>query len=556
MKNLVFTSICFIIKASCFATSFNNSSILNNELIEKIVYEEAAEINKIQGSNVVFHIGKSTITNKDNGVTISTDFLQEISTLSKIDDIRLLVRMVIAHEYFHYFQFVTVGQNNLSRQLNLLLECEADIFAGMYLYRKYIVDNKDKFNNALSAFEQNQINNIAPTKYFEQEQKFFDAVYTVFIDLGNKYENTYHPNGDQRLSAIKIGMRYSLANEIPNLKRFYLDLFGSNLPGKNNDEKIQQLINASYYFADYLPSDTYGSWSVRQAEKILHFNHLLSKYIEIEDYSVDFDEDADNPYVYYSFTINNNAPVSVKAEFSIVCATVKRNDTKNEKLSSISDIANYQYEIAPKRSIKIKDTLKWSADSVFYPRLIGFTAGSSLYSFKFLHRADLEANLERSFVFTAIKLEKMAGHLPILMSKINQSAKANFKQVQSSPTFIKEEGSFFTCFWADSPILAYSYDNKGYNVTITLYEGSDTKKALDIFNEGFTNINQFLEDPNNDIGAYKNKKIKEDDEEKIYYFIPTNLKREQKEHFWAFKLIKKDGIYTVTYSYYYGKSPN
>ena len=183
-------------------------------------------------------------------------------------EFRLIVRLVIAHEFIHLLQLESNEARlyTATRHQRKILEAQADILAARYAI--------------LISYKDTSIENF---KGLDLSDQHFITAYKFFFDIGTAtFSISDHPSQFQRATCIYRGMRYAnielldmaYAKKKKNLKTEKVSL--GKIKRKIDEEKLN--INANVYKESF-------SWSLNQAELICHgspafMSHLVRGRIE------------------------------------------------------------------------------------------------------------------------------------------------------------------------------------------------------------------------------------------------------------------------------------
>jgi Zn-dependent peptidase ImmA (M78 family) len=234
---------------------YSQYTTLTPNSINQIVQDELAGLNRFYHRQ--FEVQETTgeiQAKQPRQIMINTNTLA--SYISSLDEParRIIVRLVIAHEFIHLLQMERpeIQDYLATRYQRKILEAQADILAARYTVSKAYEDS------ASSTF-----------KGLNMEDKRFVTAYRFFFDIGTAtFSISDHPSQFQRATSIYRGIRYANI-ELLEAKQKKINAQGTaakrsisnKLKGQIRIEKVR--LNALNY------NDVFD-WSLNQAELICH----------------------------------------------------------------------------------------------------------------------------------------------------------------------------------------------------------------------------------------------------------------------------------------------
>ena len=470
-----------------------------NITVEKIIIDEINTLNNTYKKNVAVQLTRTETTRstKDCGIILNTQFIDEIKKTSDVKVERVLIRLLLAHEYAHIIQFDKVDENKMKydEQLKKVLECQADIFAGTYLNIQLVKDVQSKFNGLFDDIDTNALDLIDVKEFFSPENKYIETAYQLFYDLSNKYDNSYHPSGRQRERAMKIGNAMGGLIMMDSLETFYKDFIrlASNYDDVKKVEEDYYNIKRMFKITlSWLDDFEYFSWSFGRAMKIIHVDPMVARYITISDSWTSFDDNPDNAFVYFGATLKNNASYDINCMVSITSETVNREDPHNSRLGHLFSAYTMGFKLSPGEQYIINDSLLWSGNDYHYPRIVGFEHIDGLYSFDYAHHEDRYREYKKNVNHYYLKKKHVIQKLPTVMYDIYSDANNNFDNIRVSPIYKKRLSSWFYCFDYNSGVKCHKTKD-GILLSIEIAEETDPLKAVEKFNTAHKTISSYIE---------------------------------------------------------------
>ncbi len=298
-------------------------------------------------------IEKGNIVSLPSGkIRFSKEQLRKITTNIKNKNLRQTLRLLLAHEIGHQYQFhhyknkKELDNNAISK---MLLEAQADILAG--------------YSWAYSFF----------SEYFLQGKHKdiqIDDMYELFqfmLELGIQ-ENTIgtHPSKNDRLMSMRLGINiglieltYYLAKINPNP---FIKEFGSI-------EKFYEAGNLSRKKYDFdKNTENLFTWSYRMAKKIVNSNPSVTKnivlYKDPNAQLVKWNTSADSPFVEYNLEYLNISQKPIYVEMEVYTSHVDRVSKYSTIYHNIRNSDIFKFTIKPKEIKTISGVLRWDKDDL------------------------------------------------------------------------------------------------------------------------------------------------------------------------------------------------
>jgi hypothetical protein len=325
---------------------------------------------------------------KSSGLTKASraNFQIEINTQDIIDQAKALdsaqffwiASMVIAHEYAHLLQFEVAGNSAIAGYQFKVLEAQADIIAGDYLWGRIF-----EINTAKAQKKTNEITASA-----------FNATYMLFFNIGtNTFSIADHPTKLQRLEAIVRGSKLGFS-------RMMIEAIIHKMPEEGGlqyayDPKTNKAITKKQFIEglkttrrnlnienleNKMSWEEFLSWSYDHAKLIVHGDSRNLADIVQTDFKVDSEKLY--PKTIFKQTFKNIGKDTLIFKFE---TRKYRNENRSINITSVSEIEKSLFDtdniyhkivLLPRQSLMVADTFNLS-NSKF--RIVSPPADISLF---------------------------------------------------------------------------------------------------------------------------------------------------------------------------------
>lgn len=491
----------------------NSTQTINlNQLIKSV----ASKVNEYFNSEIRFILAEGSSYADKSKKTVYIGLADILLFSRSIDDgqLPLLVSIIASHEIGHILQD-EIGQTSSAN--NFLYETQADIYAGSYLFYEIISSDDilktqlaEKFNTSASEISDN-LNRL---------DKDLNFILDVYFYLGENYDNEFHPNGSQRKKAIKSGFNFSMVDCF-----YYIPIAG--FAKQKIKKSISQTSESFLNNIDYITNETYNSWSLRQAKKIIHYDPDISNYIIFSP----VESNINNGYLHFEMRVKNVASFPINLLFSFEGDYKGEFGSKNISFTSIHSLTkNIKKNILAESSLTIVDSIEFGYNNVFYPSIIQPTHPEFKYAYEIPNQSKNTLNIEPHI---PLKSNNIIERLPVIIYNVSENTSSNCSNLRASPLFVNDiehsDTGNFLCYYSDWHIIADLSNNDLSRLYFGIYEGSDIKTAASIFEN--CKKKMIPNDSLNIIQYISIEEVNTDREVRIRY-EPMNLLPEIRPHSW------------------------
>jgi hypothetical protein len=242
------------------------------------------------------------------------------------------LRWLLAHEMWHLVQFRKIGSDlfNRSDEYRRVIECQADVMAGHYLFNTISANFMEK-TDALTA-----VGNIPQS--------------VALISHGPRT----HPAETDRRVAIQFGM-----------SRAFYDHVGQ-IVGAEHAQEVKDNIARLMNFA---PGDPVDEWALTQCKKITHYDKS-NAFLERGKTDISWNKNGDPPTVDFNITYRNIGDKTLRVSLEVLSASIPRDARAERARWQRQQTFNQTVEIAPRATHTVSGTLYWYADDDLMPRLV------------------------------------------------------------------------------------------------------------------------------------------------------------------------------------------
>jgi len=363
-----------------------SSNTISSQNIDSYVTREFNKLKRVAIPNfnttlkiVEFGEMKSDINGE---VTFSKEQLKKISNnFSKVGK-EYLIRILLAHELSHQFQFNWYKNKEQLEDkpiLRMLLEGQADMLAGYCFGYLLIKDN---------GIENLYDSNI--------KMEDFYSIFQFMLDIGIE-EHTLgtHPSKGDRLMLIKQGMEVGLINAVTEMAHLNPSLIANYYGSK---QRYNELINEALKLLDFdNKKDNLFSWSYKITKRIINYNPEVAKNLVLISKSSSpkfkWHTNEDYPYVDYKLKYLNISNKAIDVEMEVFVSHVSRENRNAEKYHSKRNLDLYKFRIQPKEIKTLEGKLRWD-------KSVNDEAGISLLSADKIPRIVFPSSNSSNFIIS------------------------------------------------------------------------------------------------------------------------------------------------------------
>ncbi|WP_188375399.1 hypothetical protein [Winogradskyella haliclonae] len=332
--------------------SFSYSQNLESTIKEEFEKLKLVSIPNFDVDLEISDYGKMISLREEQKIIFSKEQFSKFAANLSYQSREYLVRILLAHELAHQFQFNWYkGKIELQDTpiLRMLLEEQADILSGYCFGYLLILDNIAENNFSLIGAGGEDFN--------------IDDIYSLFeliLEIGVE-ENTIgtHPSRNDRLMGFKLGMDIGMIQ--------YLKQFAKSKPHlytRNDIEKFNRSLKEAYEIHDYdYLKENIFNWSYKISKKIINVDTEAVKSIvfmnDPKKQRIKWHTTIDYPFVDYDFDYINISEKPIYVEMEIYTSHVDRKDKKLEKYHSKRNSDIFKFVINPKKIKNIKGRLRW-----------------------------------------------------------------------------------------------------------------------------------------------------------------------------------------------------
>jgi hypothetical protein len=276
--------------------------------------------------------GCGTSSHPDVGIIVDPSQLDQIRLQSGVQNFQGMLTFVIAHEAAHQVQFARYDRNlyKLPSADREYYEAQADILAGMYLYKSEVsASNRD--------------------------QTLGDALRVVYDLGGEEYALADHPSKTGRFLAARTGMQYAFTHSPP-----------AEVPdAAQKAQKVREQI-------DYHPGDDDLSFSLRTARRIVQYNPVATKDLLLiaKETKLNWDKSPDHPFMTYELQYTNRGAKALRVALQVQSVAVPR-DRPDDLFDTLQSASNYHtFVINPGKTTVVSGQLRWYATKDLEPSVI------------------------------------------------------------------------------------------------------------------------------------------------------------------------------------------
>ena len=317
---------------------------LSSSELEKIISDEAAYVFAAAQftARLSFSDANINISTPAGGIILGRSYFNNLHSKVSAENFIFSARFIVSHELAHQMQFkdpaVTSGSSCEKRRL---VECQADVIAGILMSKMYTIESDDIFNEKVPDI-------ITGIEY----------IYTLGAD---ENMSNSHPTPLQRRNAFRFGLGFIL--------------------GKSGNSAITEK-NPIMKGSDYM------RWSFEISKMIMHFPLSNTKNIVCVSSTTDWDPQIAHPNYTFSeqYLNTGDKPLKIKILYQ-VCGVKALNNhltpdsiPKHTPLSGDSKLLTAVLD--PGKTIDFSGSLSWlgTADHSHMPRAILSTDADALYS--------------------------------------------------------------------------------------------------------------------------------------------------------------------------------
>jgi len=311
--------------------------------VPDILQEEMRALNaasKLRTELAIEDEGGITSTPK-SGIMFSRSLLAKIQHESNVQQLRGIIRFLLAHEQAHQIQFEKYGvakMQDKNVEWKRLKECQADLLGAKYLALSY---------NEKSGNEQEQTDmNDALRDMLE-----------VSFNLGDEERNADHPNRQARRTAARLG---AARGQIEQLR-----LLG-------DDPTASYMRNHLEVVLDARPNESLLDWSLRQARRIIHYTEEAYHSVALDKQHIEIsDESATKGTAKFGLDYTNRGMRPVHVDMEVQCVTASAEDPEDTSRWEKWSVRNYDFTLAPGEHYTVQGELEWQKiGKAVKPRLI------------------------------------------------------------------------------------------------------------------------------------------------------------------------------------------
>jgi predicted nucleic acid-binding protein len=473
MKNKHLLALAVVLMASsvfAFSQTANLRFPDPSDPFEKLVLDEKEKLDVGFGFKTDVWLSESSDiqADPDKGIIINPAQVKKHINESIYKDTAIIIRLIMAHEKGHCSQFLYYPQtllNGFNKELRKVVECQADILAGKYLYE---------------SFMESQVKEMSSGHYTDKMRKAGSVGLDLFFNLGeNKYaQAVVHPAKEQRRTAFKVGRMYgSMNQQIIHLQQ------NGNIIEPGSIQAFQQNIKNLANNIAIIPGESIMDWSFREAKRIIHYSTADIGNLVFTMIGSNWSTDPSSPYFEYDFEVVNKGDYTLLTDFDVRVERVLRADSSNSLFRDIFTAQQYSYRLPPGKAARFTGRLKWNyvvapGDENKFISVPGYPGqpGASV----FVERADTAPTQERSgkeFGLTGSEYQAEK-NLPIMLEKIRADAVNNFRNLVVGPGLkdATAKGDLakyttYTCFSPYSEINLTDFGTSERKPSVTYFIG-------------------------------------------------------------------------------------
>ncbi|WP_452224596.1 hypothetical protein [Lacinutrix chionoecetis] len=295
-------------------------------------------------------VEKGVMKSKPNGeVIFSKEQLNKLSSRFSATGVKYLIRILLAHELAHQFQFNWYkGKKELNDKpiSRMLLEGQADMLAGFCLGSLFIKETN---------FNQLETSNIDIEDFYS----IFQFMLSIGIDEGTLGT---HPSKIDRLLLIKQGLEAGIINsgiELAKLNEDRIINYYGSLDAYN------EIINESFKTLDYdINKENIFNWTYKITKKIINYNPEIAKNIVLikdnNNSTVNWNTKQEYPFVDYNLSYLNISKKPIDINMEVYVSHVSRLKKDSIKYHSKVNVNIHKFRIEPRETKVLQGRLRWN----------------------------------------------------------------------------------------------------------------------------------------------------------------------------------------------------